>query len=159
MSKHPLGGRTDVSEDSDVHSERVLDAARRSACGNGFSVTESAERARPWIRQLFQHRTVSTDLTKVKTPVWWAHRRVKSLGRSLGGECSTRLAGALVVTAVRLRSRLSVPDRGSGGCHSTVCHPVSYPVSKITYALRPRPKHPTMHPKTRNCRRAALTET
>ena len=56
MSKHPLGGRTDVSEDSDVHSERVLDAARRSACGNGFSVTESAERARPWIRRLFQDR-------------------------------------------------------------------------------------------------------
>ena len=62
---------------------------------------------------------VSSDLTKVKTPVWWAHRRVKSLGRALGGEYSTRLAGARVVTAVRLRSRLSVPDRGSDGCLST----------------------------------------
>ena len=55
MSKHPLRARTDASKDSDVHSERVLDAARMSACGNGFSVTESAERARSWISRLFEY--------------------------------------------------------------------------------------------------------
>ena len=43
-----------MSEDSDVHSERVLDAARRSACGNGFSVTESAEVVDSCIGRLYE---------------------------------------------------------------------------------------------------------
>ena len=83
MPKHPLRSRTDAPEASDTHSETVLKAARGSARGNGFSVTESAKCARTWVERLPQHHTVSADLTDVKTPAWWPHRCVRRLGCAL----------------------------------------------------------------------------
>ena len=85
-NRHPT--RTDASRASDAPSARTLHASRRSAHGNGFSVTASAEVVLLSIGRLCHHRMMSGNVCDgwklVSRPYYGRCSRIHSLERSRG---------------------------------------------------------------------------